>query len=134
MNNGEADPNPSYVLGHSDHELNRLRAQARFLGPVTRRFLLDAGITQGMRVLDVGSGAGEVAFLMAELVGEAGMVLGTDKSAAAVAAATTAARERGLGNVQFREGNPAEMTFERRFNAVVGRYVLPYQADPSAML
>jgi ubiquinone/menaquinone biosynthesis C-methylase UbiE len=32
-----------------------------------------------MRVLDVGSGAGEVAFLAAEFVGEAGDVLGTDE-------------------------------------------------------
>ena len=134
MINEEKRLNPLYVLGHSDHELNRLRAQARFLEPVTRHFLREAGIKQGMRVLDVGSGAGEVAFLAAELVGGAGIVVGADKAPAAVAAATLAARERGLRNVQFREGNPAEMTFEQRFEAVVGRYVLPFQADPSVML
>lgn len=134
MSNDKGDSNPPYVLGHSDHEMARLRAQARFLEPVTRQFLREAGITPGMRVLDVGSGGGEVAFLTAELVGEAGIVLGTDRAPAAVATATMAARKRGLLNVQFREGNPAEMTFERRFNAVVGRYVLPFQADPSAML
>jgi ubiquinone/menaquinone biosynthesis C-methylase UbiE len=134
MSNHKGDTNPPYVLGHSDHELNRLRAQARFLEPVTRQFLREAGITRGMHVLDVGSGGGEVAFLAAALVGDAGIVLGTDKVPAAVAAATLAARERGLRNVRFREGNPAEMTFERRFDAVVGRYVLPFQADPSAML
>jgi ubiquinone/menaquinone biosynthesis C-methylase UbiE len=134
MSNDKGDSNPRYVLGHSDHELNRLRAQARFLEPVTRQFLREAGIRQGMRVLDVGSGAGEVAFLAAERVGEAGAVLGTDKVPTAVAAATRATRERGLRNVQFREGDPAEMTFERPFDAVVGRYVLPFQADPSEML
>lgn len=134
MSNDERDSNLPYVLGHSDHELNRLRAQARLLEPVTRQFLREAGITQGMRVLDVGSGAGEVAFLASEFVGETGIVLGVDKAPAAVAAATMAARERGLHNVQFREGNPAEMKFERRFDAVVGRYVLPFQANPSAML
>ncbi|MCA9101630.1 MAG: class I SAM-dependent methyltransferase [Planctomycetales bacterium] len=126
--------NPDYVLGHSDHELNRLRAQARLLEPVTRQFLREAGIAPGMHVLDVGSGAGEVAFLAAELVGETGSVLGTDRVPSAVAIATQAARERGLHNVQFRAGDPAELTFERRFDAVVGRYVLPFQADPSAML
>lgn len=134
MSHDEAGPNPRYVLGHADHELHRLRAQARFLEPVTRQFLREAGITRGMRVLDVGSGAGEVAFLAAELVGEAGVVLGTDKAPAAVAAATLAARERGLPNVRFREGDPAQMAFEERFDAVVGRYVLPFQADPSSML
>lgn len=134
MSDDKRDSNPAYVLGHSDHELGRLRAQACFLEPVTRQFLREAGITPGMRVLDVGSGGGEVAFLAAELVGEAGIVLGTDKAPTAVATATLAAKQRGLRNVQFREGNPAEMTFDSRFDAVVGRYVLPFQADPSAML
>lgn len=36
-----------------------------------------------MRVLDVGSGAGDVAFLTADLVGETGEVIGADKVAAA---------------------------------------------------
>jgi len=134
MSDDKGGSNPDYVLGHSDHELNRLRAQARFLEPVTRQFLCEAGIAQGMRVLDVGSGAGEVAFLASELVGETGTVLGTDKASTAVTTATLAAGERGLRNVQFREGNPALMTFETPFDAVIGRYVLPFQADPSAML
>lgn len=134
MSSDRGQANPTYVLGHSDHELNRLRAQARFLEPVTRQFLCEAGIAPGMRVLDVGSGAGEVAFLAAELVGDAGSVLGTDKAPVAVATATRAARERGLRNVQFQAGDPAEMKFERPFDAVVGRYVLPFQKDPSAML
>ena len=98
--------------------MDRLRAQARFLEPVTRQFFREAGIRQGMRVLDVGSGAGEVAFLAAEIVGTAGEVVGTDTAPAAVAATTIAARTRGLPNVRFREGNPAKMRFDSRFLAL----------------
>jgi SAM-dependent methyltransferase len=36
--------------------------------------------------------------------------------------------------VSFRDGDPAEMTFEEPFDAVVGRYVLMFQPDPAAML
>lgn len=122
--------NSPYLLGHSDHELNRLRSLARLLEPMTRQLLGEACIRPGMRVFDVGSGAGDVAFLAAELVGEAGSVVGADQAAAAVAAATLAARERELPNVQFRKGNPAEMAFDGVFDAVVGRYVLLFQADP----
>lgn len=88
----------------------------------------------GMRVLDVGSGTGAVAFLAAELVDPSGEVVGTDISPAAIAAARDAAATRALAQVSFREGDPAEMVFERPFDFVVGRYVLMFQADPSAML
>ena len=128
------DKSPSYVLGHSDHELGRLRNQARLLEPVTRQFLREAGITDGMRVLDVGSGTGEVAFLAAELVGETGLVVGTDRVPAAIAAATHAAQNRRLFNVEFREGDPTDLEFDLPFDAVVGRYFLPVQTDPATML
>jgi SAM-dependent methyltransferase len=87
-----------------------------------------------MHVLDVGSGAGDVAFLAADLVGAAGQVIGTDRSTVAISTARKRAEARSLDNVTFREGDPSEMTFEQRFDAVVGRYVLMFQADPPATL
>ncbi len=67
-----------YELGHSDRELKRLRLQAELIDPFTRQYYRDAGIEQGMRVLDVGSGGGDAALVAAELVGEAGEVVGVD--------------------------------------------------------
>ncbi len=87
-----------------------------------------------MRVLDVGSGAGDCAFAVAELVGASGEVVGTDRVTAAVATAAKRAEAKGLRNVSFRAGDPAELTFAAPFDAVVGRYVLWCQADPAAML
>lgn len=130
----DAGPTRGYVLGHSDRELERLSAQARLVDPITRRFFRDAGIARGMRVLDVGSGAGDVAFLVAELVGDTGEVVGVDRAPSALAAARARAEAQASRNVSFREGNPAEMAFERTFDAVVGRYFLMFQPDPEAML
>jgi hypothetical protein len=87
-----------------------------------------------MRVLDVGSGAGDVALLAADLVGAEGEVVGTDRSATALARARQRADARSLRNVHFREGDPAEMAFDQPFDAVVGRYVLMFQRDPAGML
>ena len=126
--------NPAYVLGHSAFELERLARQERLIGSMTREYFVGAGITPGMRVLDVGSGAGAVAFLAAELVGPTGEVIGTDLASAAIAVARRAAADRALSQVSFREGNPAEMEFERPFDAIVGRYVLMFQADASSLL
>ena len=130
----DARPANPYVLGHSDRELDRLNKQAHLVDPITRRFLCAAGIVPGMRILDVGSGAGDVAFLAADLVGARGEVVGTDRSPAALVTARQRADARSLRNVIFREGDPAEMTFDRPFDAVIGRYVLMFQSEPAAML
>jgi SAM-dependent methyltransferase len=127
-------PAEDYVLGHSEHELERLRIQATLIDPVTRAFLLEAGIGAGMRVLDVGTGTGAVAFVAAGLVGDTGAVVGVDRSSVALAAARARADEASIRNVAFREGDPSEMAFEAPFDAVIGRYVLQFQTDPGAML
>jgi SAM-dependent methyltransferase len=123
-----------YVLGHAEWELDRLQVQARLIEPFTRQLLIDAGIGPGMRVLDVGSGAGDVALLAAELVGDAGEVVGTDRAAEALAIAQARASARALANVSFQEGDPTELTFASPFDAVIGRAVLMYQRDPGAWL
>jgi SAM-dependent methyltransferase len=136
MSKGIADSasGPKYVLGHSDREVARLKAQAALVDPTTRRFLQAAGITPGMHVLDVGSGAGDVAFLAAEIVGDTGSVIGVDRVPAAIKVASAGAASRALNNVTFREGDPAEISFDRPFDAVVGRYVLQFQKDPADVL
>jgi 2-polyprenyl-3-methyl-5-hydroxy-6-metoxy-1,4-benzoquinol methylase len=124
----------SYGLGHANDELERLEVQARLIEPLTRRWLVEAGIESGMRVLDVGSGVGDVALLVAELVGAAGEVVGTDRVGTPLAVAAERARARGVSNVCFVEGDPSVMRFDAPFDAVVGRYVLMYQADPTSMV
>jgi SAM-dependent methyltransferase len=123
-----------YVLGHSERELERLSAQARLLAPTTKEYFIAAGVAPGMRVLDVGSGSGDVAFLAAELVGPGGSIIGVDRAPAAIATARRRAEERSFHNVSFREGDPAELRFDEPFDAIVGRYVLLFQADRPRML
>jgi ubiquinone/menaquinone biosynthesis C-methylase UbiE len=131
---GEKSPAGEYVLGHSSGEIERLQAQARLIDPITRRIFEQAGIVPGMRVLDIGSGAGDVAFLAAKLVGDTGEVVGVDRVPAAIDAARARASAQSLRNVEFQTGDPAEMNFDRPFDAVIGRYVLQFQKQPAVML
>jgi ubiquinone/menaquinone biosynthesis C-methylase UbiE len=119
-----------YALGHSEQELERLSRQAEIFEPFTRQLLQQAGISRGMRVLDVGCGSGDVSFLASELVGPSGKVIGADQATSAVQRATERARARQIGNVQFFEGDPTQMQFDRPFDAIIGRFVLMYYPDP----
>ena len=128
------DDATDYVLGHSAGELKRLRRQGLLVNPVTRQYLIEAGIAPGMRVLDVGSGAGDVAFLAAELVGPSGQVVGVDRSRDALVFARSRAKEQSLANVTFVESELSAMAFDGHFDAAIGRYVLMFQPDPVALL
>ncbi|HEX2159616.1 MAG TPA: class I SAM-dependent methyltransferase [Actinomycetes bacterium] len=88
----------------------------------------------GMRVLDLGSGTGDVAFVAAELVGPAGEVVGIDSSPEAVATAQARAQQRGLGNVRFVMGDIHEPAPGGPFDVIVGRLVLMYVPDPPVVL
>ncbi len=74
----------AYVLGHTEQELERLMTQSQLFEPFTAQLFRDAGIAPGMRVLDVGSGSGDVSFLAARMVGPSGHVVGVDRSAVAL--------------------------------------------------
>ena len=77
----DRDGESGYVLGHDAAEQQRLEQQGTNLQSLTRRLLRGAGLVPGMRVLDVGCGAGDVTLIAAELVGSSGMVVGIDRSA-----------------------------------------------------
>lgn len=124
----------SYALGNSPQEVHLLNRQARAYEPFTRQLLRQAGLAPGMRVLDVGCGGGDVAFLVADLVGPGGEVVGTERVSSALQWAISRAQFRSISNIRFLEGDPAEMSFDEPFDAVVGRHVLMYYPDPVAAL
>jgi ubiquinone/menaquinone biosynthesis C-methylase UbiE len=125
---------PQYTLGHSTDELDRLIGQARFLGDLTEQLLRLAGLARGMRVLDVGCGAGDVSFLAARLVGSEGTVIGVDRAPEAIGMARERACAAGLANVEFLVGDISELSLDVPVDALIGRLVLMYFAEPATAL
>ena len=123
-------PNATYTLGRTSHETTRLIEQSRIYGESTQRLCKRAGITEGMRVLEIGSGAGDVALMLAELVGQEGQVVGVDINPVILETARQRATEADVGNVEFIAGDARGLAFADKFDAIVGRFVLMYMADP----
>ena len=123
-----------YTMGRSDEETERLIEQSRLFEPITRRFLTSAGIGEGMRVLDIGSGAGDVALIAAELVGPKGEVVGVDMNPDILEIARKRARLAEHENVRFLAGDAQGLDLGGQFDALVGRLVLMYLPDPVAVL
>jgi ubiquinone/menaquinone biosynthesis C-methylase UbiE len=126
---------PNYVLGQSLYEYERLTLQAKVLRPFTEKFFTMAGIGPGMRVLEVGSGMGDVALLVAEIVGPGGRVLGVDRDATGLENARERTLQEGCSSwVSFQASNLDEFNTADQFDAIVGRYILLYQHDPGATI
>jgi len=121
-----------YVLGHTDRERLRLIRQARVLAPATEHFLRDAGIVSGMRVLDIGCGMGDVAMLVADLIGPQGKVVSIDLDPASIATAQKRASAVGLDNAKFQRADVSTFAGVEPFDAIVGRLVLEFLPDPAA--
>jgi SAM-dependent methyltransferase len=68
-----------YAFADRAHEQRRLASQAEEFEPLTERLFRAAGLVPGMRVLDLGSGAGDVAILAARLVAREGEVVGVER-------------------------------------------------------
>lgn len=124
----------TYLLGHDPDELARLEHQAMVLAPATRTVLHLAGIAPGMRVLDLGTGAGDVALEAAEMVGPTGSVVGIDQSVPALTLAARRVEQRAVTNVSFVQGDIEDIDLIDEFDAVVGRLVLLYMPKPDRVL
>src|SRR6266849_3430254 len=128
------NPPAHYALGSTDAEHERLIWQAAQLAPLTERLFREAGIAAGQRVLDIGSGVGDVAMLAANLVGLSGEVVGIERDPRSIARARARVAEAGLHNVTLTQSDVSQVATDKPFDAAVGRFILQFLPDPVAVL
>lgn len=125
-----------YVLGRSEEEYERLRAQARIWEPETSRLLDRVGLAEGARCLDAGCGPGETMRLMAQRVGLGGQVRGVDVDRAVGAQAAAMLRDAGHTQCEvvaadLEDGSEVP---GGPYDLVYARLLLLHVADPIAVL
>lgn len=123
-----------YVLGSHAEELTRLDRQAASIERPTRLLLQAAGIAPGMRALDLGTGLGHVARIVAEMVGPAGAVVGVDRASEALAAASERTPPELATRITFLEGDVCAWRGTDPFDAIVERLLLFHMTDPTAVV
>src|SRR5229473_2698391 len=109
------NPTAPYALGSTDAEHERLIWQAARLAPLTERLFREAGIGPGQRILDIGSGVGDVAMLVARLVGPSGEVVGIERDPRSIARARARVVEAGLHNVSFTQSDVNQIASDKPF-------------------
>ncbi len=126
----------SYIHGTSPEEQERL---ALLNGIVNAGSLRELPIAGGERILEVGSGLGQLARLMSRAAGSSGRVVGIEFSAEQIARAdalASAVGEQGL--VEFRRGDAASPPLDERewgsFDLSHARFLLEHVTDPQAVV
>ena len=123
-----------YALGYSEHEHRRLERQAARWRTSTEQFLREAGLQEGARVLDLGSGIGDVAMLVARIVGPSGEVVGVELDPKSAERARARAADAKIENLSFVAGDLSALGGMPPFDAVVGRFILQFLPDAAGAL
>lgn len=135
-----ANDDARYVLGASEAELVRLERQHAVWAEPMAAWLDALDLRAGMTVVDAGCGPGAATFELHERVGDAGLVIGVDRSAAALAVLERRAEQKGVSNLRTLEGDLASVRLDAvgvpdgSCDAVVLRWVLTFPPEPQRLL
>ena len=124
----------AYPLSNDKFGHERLVRQAAWTAAPTEHLFRRAGIGPGQRVLELGSGVGDVSMILARLVGDSGEVVGVERDPRSIERASARMRELGLSQVRYVQTDVLSLPEEQPFDAGVGRYILMYMKDPAAVL
>jgi SAM-dependent methyltransferase len=124
----------AYVLGSDDPEIARLDGQAASIAGATEALLRAAGIGGPLRVLDLGTGLGHVAFMVAGMLAPGGSVLGVDQAERLLALAEQRRAAAGAGNVRFVRGDARTFSPDEPFDAVIARLLFFHLPDREQVL
>jgi ubiquinone/menaquinone biosynthesis C-methylase UbiE len=127
--------NKDYVLGTHDEEISRLGLQHRVWRPMVLDCWRKAGITTGMRVVDVGAGPGYATIDLAEIVGETGQILAVERSRRFIEAAQRSCQLRQLSQVAFQEADiMLEPIRAEAYDAAWCRWVASFVSSPATLV
>lgn len=124
-----------YFLGQATSEHRRLQQQAGELASESAWLFDQIGVSSGSRVVEIGCGPQGCLELLSDRVGPSGSVVGIEVSGDSVALARTFLEERGITNVEVRQGDARATGLSRQsFDLATARLVLVNVPEPERVV
>src|SRR5262245_30240398 len=124
-----------YILATGGKDVKRLRLLHEVYGPGTEALFHRVGLREGLRVVEIGCGSGNIACWVAQQVGPSGSVVAIDVSPDQIEVARQQAQRRNLRNIEFQVADAYSPRLpEGSFDLVYCRLVLSHLTRPAAAL
>ena len=125
-------PDHHYIISGGQEGKSRLNVLADALYPYTHSLLLQHAVSKGVSFLDMGCGGGNVALMVAEMVGAQGRVAGVDFDESIVDLARKDAAT--YPNVFFETASVYDIKYSGQFDVAYARFLLSHLAEPEKAL
>ncbi len=109
---------------------DRLKVLSRVWEEATETMLRQAGVGAGVHCLDVGCGSGDVTFVLAQMVGPTGSVVGIDTDRAELDLVGRECAARGISNVDLAVADASTLDADAEFDVVYSRFLLEHLPEP----
>ncbi len=123
-----------YIIEGGAAGKKRLHVLAEVLQRYTEALLLSEGSIEGKKLLDAGTGGGNVAVMAARLVGAQGQVTAVDFDEEIIALARQDAEQMKLNNITYRKLNAYDLDYTGEFDIAYSRFLLSHLQEPSRVL
>ena len=117
-----------YVIGVGKDDEERLSLLNELFGKTSKDLLLKAGLTQGMRVLEVGCGTGNMTRWIAKQVGDNGHVTAVDISPEQIHIAKDNCSQS--HNITFIESSLFDLNVSNKFDLIYSRFLVMHLQNP----
>jgi ubiquinone/menaquinone biosynthesis C-methylase UbiE len=120
-----------YFLATGEQDRERLEIINRLYNPRALEFMIKAGLSNNLTVLEIGCGTGHMAVEIAKIVGKDGKVIATDVSETQLDIAKVVAKEAGCLNIEFLQLdiNSSLQIYYNQFDFIYGRWVIEFSKD-----
>jgi ubiquinone/menaquinone biosynthesis C-methylase UbiE len=124
-----------YIHGTDPDERRRLSLLNNLMNEASLKAMRLEG---GERILDVGSGLGQLSGAMARIVGEDGLVVGIERDETQLAEARRNAVDSGADFIEFRQGDAIGLPLDENewgtYDIVHARFLLEHLPNPQAVV